>query len=122
RMEIHEFVIMRDHLHVILTPAPNHSLEKCGQFIKGGFSFRAKRELQFNSEVWQPSFKEHRIVDARDYVQHREYILTNPVKAGYVGAPEEWRWSSIHHQEWLVPVPEHLRGLSPNVKAASSPA
>lgn len=122
RMSIHEFVVMRDHLHVILTPAPDQSLEKCVQFLKGGFSFRAKRELQFSGEVWQESFKEHRIVDARDYAQHRDYVIANPVKAGYVAAPEEWQWSSIHRQEWLAPMPEHLRGLSPLKMIVSSPA
>jgi putative transposase len=122
RMSIHEFVIMRDHIHVILTPAADQSLEKCVQFIKGGFSFRAKKELQFNGEIWQDRPMEHRIVDARDYEQHREYLIANPVKAGYVSAPEEWQWSSIHRQEWLAPVPEYLRGSSPIKKAASSPA
>lgn len=123
RMQIHEFIIMRDHLHAILTPASDQSLEKCVQFIKGGFSFRAKRGLQFNGEVWQESFKEHRIVDARDYEQHREYVICNPVRASYVSTPEGWRWSSIHKQEWLASAPEHLRGLSPNFKTATpSPA
>jgi putative transposase len=116
RMAIHEFVVMRDHLHVLLTPAPDQSLEKCVQFIKGGFSFRAKRELQFNGEVWQESFQEHRIVDVRDYTQHREYVIANAVSAGYVNAPQEWRWSSIHRQEWLAAMPAHLR---PEAKPAS---
>jgi putative transposase len=110
RMDIHEFVVMRDHLHAILTPAPDQSLEKCVQFIKGGFSFRAKKKLQFNGEVWQESFKEHRIVDARDYEHHREYVISNPVHAKYVSAADEWRWSSIYRQEWLTSFPEHLRG------------
>jgi putative transposase len=43
RLHLHEFVFMRDHVHLILTPAPRVSLEKAMQFIKGGFSFRAKR-------------------------------------------------------------------------------
>jgi putative transposase len=120
RMAIHEFVVMRDHLHVILTPAPDQSIEKCVQFIKGGFSFRAKKELQFSGDVWQESFKEHRIADGRDYVQHREYVISNPVRARYVSAPEEWRWSSVHRQEWLAPRPEHLQGLSPDAPVASS--
>src|SRR5437016_5273194 len=59
RMAVHEFVVMPDHFHAILTPADEVSLEKSAQFIKGGFSFRAKRELGFNGEVWQESFGEH---------------------------------------------------------------
>ena len=41
---LHEFVLMPDHFHVIITPA-DISLERAVQFVKGGFSFRAGREL-----------------------------------------------------------------------------
>jgi len=39
---LHEFVIMPDHVHALLTPAPEISLELALQFIKGGFSYRLK--------------------------------------------------------------------------------
>src|SRR6266567_4996286 len=56
---LHEFVIMPDHIHVLLTPQT--SLEKAVQFIKGSFSFRAKKELGSNMEVWQKGFSDNRI-------------------------------------------------------------
>jgi REP element-mobilizing transposase RayT len=37
---LHEFVIMPDHVHALLTSAPEISLERAMQFIKGGFSYR----------------------------------------------------------------------------------
>ena len=79
---LHEFVLMPEHCHLLLTPNPDISVERVMQRIKGGFSFRAKRELQFNGEVWQPSFTEHRIRDWEDYCVRRKYILENPVRAG----------------------------------------
>jgi len=39
---LHEFVIMPDHVHALLTPAAEISLERAMQFIKGGFSYRLK--------------------------------------------------------------------------------
>ncbi len=86
RFLLHEFVIMPDHMHLLLTPASNVSLEKAVQFIKGGFSFRVKKELGFRDEVWQKSFTEHRVKDAADYEHHREYIRMNPVRARLAGA------------------------------------
>jgi putative transposase len=74
---LHEFVIMPDHVHVLLTPAQEISLERAMQFIKGGFSFRMK-ERGFIS---QPSFTNHRIRDWEDYERHRDYVLMNPVRA-----------------------------------------
>ena len=55
RFLLHEFVIMPDHFHLLLTPAPDISLEKCLQYIKGGFSFRARKELDFKHDIWQPT-------------------------------------------------------------------
>src|SRR5882672_1967641 len=75
---LHDFVIMPDHFHAMITPAQEISLEKAVQFIKGGFSFR----LQSKVSVWQSSFTNHRIRDAEDFERHREYIRMNPVRAG----------------------------------------
>ena len=47
---LHEFVVMPDHLHLLLTPPEQISLERAMQFIKGGFSYR----LDKRGAVWQP--------------------------------------------------------------------
>jgi putative transposase len=85
---------MPNHFHLLLTPAAEIPLEKALQFIKGGFSFRAKRENCFPYEVWQASFLNHRIHDAEDYKNHHTYILENPVRAGLSERPELFAWSS----------------------------
>ena len=94
RLQVHEFVFMRDHIHLILTPSPLVSLEKTMQFIKGGFSYRAKKEMSFHGEIWQKGYDEHRIRDAGAYARHVEYIWMNPVKAGSVERPKEYLYSS----------------------------
>ena len=89
---LHEFVIMPDHLHVLLTPLTN--LEKAVQFIKGGFSYRAKKELGSNLEIWQRGFSDHRIRDASDYRLHAIYIRQNPVRKHLCEQPEQYPYSS----------------------------
>lgn len=79
---LHEFVIMPDHVHVLLTPACGISVERAVQFIKGGFSYRLRKEEKIL--VWQQSFTNHRIRDAEDYERHCGYIRLNPVRAGLV--------------------------------------
>ena len=81
RFLLHEFVLMPDHFHLLLTPAPDVSLEKALQFLKGGFSFRVKRELRSNVEIWQTGFTEHRVRDWDDFQQHAICIRENPVRA-----------------------------------------
>lgn len=87
---LHEFVVMPNHFHLLMTPVGLVPLEKAIQFIKGGFSFRAKKELALASEVWQTSFYDRRVRDANEYVRSRHYIHMNPVRRGLVSNPEEF--------------------------------
>jgi putative transposase len=111
RFLLHEFVIMPNHFHALITPGPQVPLEKAMQFIKGGFSYRAKRELNVNFAIWQAGFANHRIQDLLDYEEHRSYILQNPVKARLVDAAELFPYSSAFRgmevdaaPPWLKPV------------------
>jgi len=107
---LHEFVVMPDHIHVLMTPQT--SLEKAVQFIKGGFSFRAKKELGSNMEVWQKGFQDHRIRDANDYAAHIVYIHDNPVKERLCEHPEEYPYSSARAGFELDAVPQGLKPQS----------
>jgi putative transposase len=107
---LHEFVIMPDHFHVIVTPQT--SLEKAVQLIKGGFSFRAKKELGSNLEVWQKGFSDHRIRDASDYRLHQVYIRQNPVRKHLCERAEEYPYSSAKPGFELDPIPQ---GLKPEI-------
>ena len=71
---IHDFVIMPNHLHVLLTVPGDLSIEKAMQLIKGCFSFRARREVEFKGEIWQRGFSDVRITDEASFDQHRAYI------------------------------------------------
>ena len=107
---LHEFVIMPDHFHALITPQT--SLEKAVQFIKGGFSYRAKKELGCNMEIWQKGFQDHRIRDANDWVVHVSYIHSNPVKERFCEGPDEFSYSSAHGGFELDAIPQ---GLKPQV-------
>ena len=98
---------MPDHLHILLTPLT--SLEKAVQFIKGGFSYRAKKELGSNLEVWQKRFADHRIRDDDDYRLHVIYIRQNPVRKHLCERPEEYPYSSARCDFDLDRAPQGLK-------------
>jgi putative transposase len=108
RFELHEFVVMPDHFHLIITPAEQIPLEKAVQYIKGGYSTTGRRELGLRG-VWQPKPSNHRIRDAADYEAHRDYIFDNPVRAGPALYPEEYPFSSARRLENLDPRPPALK-------------
>ena len=101
---LHAFVIMPDHLHLLITPF--ESVEKSVQLFKAGFSFQAKREREWNGEGWQSGFTDHRIRDEEDWKKHLEYIRTNPIEARLTE-------DSIPYEFIGLPCIEFPRGLKP---------
>jgi putative transposase len=114
---LHEFVIMPDHIHILLTTKT--SLEKAVQFIKGGFSYRAKKELGSNMEIWQKGFSDHRIRDSGDYLRHVAYIRENPARKHLCECAEEYPYSSATPAVELDPAPQ---GLKPTLVGSSNGA
>jgi len=96
KFKVHEFVVMRNHFHVLLTIGQGMTIERAVKLIKGNFSFRAKRELGFQWEIWQRGFSDVRITDRASYKRHVEYINENPVKAGYARSAEEYPYCSAY--------------------------
>jgi putative transposase len=88
KFRLHDFVVMPDHLHLLRTVGSGMTIEKAMQFIKGGFSYRLKKECGYLGEVWQRGFSEARVERRRSFLEHREYIAENPVSAGLADSPE----------------------------------
>jgi putative transposase len=101
---LHAFVVMPDHFHALITPAPDVSLEKAMQFIKGGFSFRLKSKL----EVWTHGFNESQIMDEMKFASCTRYIEENPVRRGLASTPNAHPFSSAACGP-LDTMPHHLR-------------
>ena len=104
RFHLHAFVIMPDHIHLLLTPSAEIALEKAMQFIKGGFSFQLKSQ----HEVWTRSFNEHRIQTPHDYQHHVAYIEQNPVRAHLTEKPQDYKFSSSTIPNLKDPCPSWL--------------
>jgi putative transposase len=111
---LHEFVLMPDHLHLLLTPGSTTTLEKAMQLIKGGSSFEIHSRRGHKMGIWQAGFHEWTIRDARDFENKAGYIRANPVRAKLVERAEDWPYGSAQtrFQCDLMP-PNLLQGLKP---------
>jgi putative transposase len=96
---VHEFVVMRTHVHLLITVDHNMSIEKAVQLIKGNFSYRARKEFGLRGAIWQRGFSEVRIFDREDYLKRKAYIEQNPVEAGLVKSAEEFPYCSLYLRE-----------------------
>ena len=114
---LHEFVIMPNHLHLLITPGETTSLEKAVQLIKGGSSHRIRTNRGKKMEVWQVGFYDWTIRDAHDWRVKVEYIRMNPVRARLVADPREWLYSSASQRFTIDPVPERFLDLASGAKA-----
>ena len=91
--QLHAFVVMPEHVHLLLTPR-GITIERAIQLIKGGYSRSFGLEFGVRKEVWQRGFTDHRIRDADDFAFHREYIHLNPVRRGLVQKAPEYKYCS----------------------------
>jgi len=85
---------MPEHVHLLLTPAANVTLEHGVQLIKGGSSHALGSILGRKREIWQCGFTDHRIRDPQDLLNHLNYIHRNPVERKLALDPVEYRYCS----------------------------
>jgi putative transposase len=90
KFKLHDFVIMPDHVHLLIEVVDDMTIEKAMQLIKGRFSHRLSHQFGYKGEVWQRGFTEEQLMNTESFEKHRQYIAENPVKAGLAASAEEY--------------------------------
>jgi putative transposase len=91
---IYAYVLMPEHVHLLLNEPPNILL---GQFLKA-FKQRSSRKLKGSGEhFWQARYFDANIHGEEARSEVIRYIHRNPVKRGLVARPEQYPWSSYNH-------------------------
>jgi putative transposase len=109
---LHEFVVMPDHFHLLITVGSDLTIERAVQFVKGGFAFRAGRDLGFRAPFWQKGFSEVRALNAEAFQGMTNYIHQNPVVRHLVAEASEFPYSSAHAGFDLDPPPQWLKPVA----------
>ena len=92
--KLHAFVVMPDHLHVLLTPSETTTIEKAMQMIKGGSSHRMGQDRPHTFPIWHSGFHDRWMRDAQEFQDTKVYIEQNPVVAKMVEKLEDYAFSS----------------------------
>ena len=109
---LHDFVLLLNHRHGILTPTDSVTLEKCLQLIKGGSSHEIHKVRDNKMQIWQSGFHKSRVTDSIDYKKKSDHIRFNPVVAKLVERPELWPFSSASGQFECDPIPKGLKPIT----------
>jgi REP element-mobilizing transposase RayT len=112
RYGLHAYVIMPDHVHLLLKPLAGWSLARILQGIKAFTARQINSHLCRKGTFWQDESFDHLIRNERDWLDKFRYIHDNPVKAGLVKSPEDYLFSSLvtmHSQGRLESLPHKNR-------------
>jgi putative transposase len=98
--EIHGYVVMPDHFHLLITEPPVKKLSTFMQILKQRFS-----KTRTESEVWEVRYHDFNIRTQAKRIEKLRYIHRNPVKRELVSNPEDWPWSSYTYYAKEHPSP-----------------
>jgi putative transposase len=105
-------VSLPDHWHCIAGPRSPETISGVIKSVKQSSMSGINQSLGTEGELWQPRFFDRALRTVEEYNEKVEYIHQNPVRAGLVSRPQDWRWSSFNEYAGLSPAEQiELCGL-----------
>jgi len=108
-VDIHAYVLMSNHYHLLATPRNDTGLSKLMQAVGRRYVQGFNRVHQRTGTLWEGRFKAAPIQTERYLLACMVYIDLNPVRAGLVARAADYAWSSHAHyiglrnDTWLKP-------------------
>jgi putative transposase len=102
--QIHAYVIMSNHVHLLMTPSTSTAISKAMQSVGRHYVLYVNRIYQRTGTLWEGRHKACPIDSDSYLLACYRYIELNPVRAGMVRSPADYRWSSYRHH--AVPEPD----------------
>ena len=101
--QLHAYVLMTNHVHLLMTPQHADSISRLMQHVGRLYVFYINKTYRRSGTLWEGRHKAS-LIDAERYLLAcYRYIEMNPVVAGMVQAPEQYRWSSYAFHAWGQP-------------------
>ena len=92
------FVIMDNHIHLLIRPINGESLSKIMQWILSVFAIHYNKHFNLKGHVWYDRFKSKIIETFQQLLATFKYICNNPLKAEMVSDPEEYKYGAL----WFI--------------------
>ena len=93
-VDIHAWVLMTNHVHLLATPHSDNSISRAMQHVGSHYTRYFNRIFCRTGTLWEGRFKSCLVQDERYFLICQRYIELNPVRAKMVGDPGDYQWSS----------------------------
>jgi putative transposase len=94
RLNLFGYVIMPEHVHLLLSEPQLDTLADALKSLKQGVS---RRLIGKAEHFWQKRYYDFNIRNYPQFVEKLSYIHRNPVRRGLCEHPQDWEWSSFRH-------------------------
>ncbi|MGH8399277.1 MAG: transposase [Gammaproteobacteria bacterium] len=91
---VHAYVLMTNHVHLLVTPQSREAISRTIQHVGRYYVSYINREYGRSGTLWEGRHKGSLVSVADYFLACSRYIELNPVRAGMVETPGEYRWSS----------------------------
>jgi len=88
------YVVMPEHVHLLMTEPERGNLASAVQAIKQSI---ARKLIAGREHFWQARYYDFNVFTSKKRIEKLKYIHRNPVKRGLVERPQDWAWSSFRH-------------------------
>ncbi len=124
--DIHAYVLMTNHVHLLLTPRRPKAIASLMQSLGRRYVRYFNESHDRSGTLWEGRYKASLVGSERYLHACYRYIELNPVRAGLTGDPVAYRWSSFRRNAWGEAdalVTEHAEytnlGTSPSDRATA---
>ena len=97
KYSLENFVIMNNHIHLIVKPEEINSLSKIMQWILSVFAIYYNKIHNLKGHLWRSRFWSKIIADIKQFIDTFNYISDNPVKADMVKEAQDYRYGGLYY-------------------------
>ncbi len=117
QLQIHAYVWMTNHIHLLATPENENSISKVFQSVGRKYVQYFNYTYKRSGTLWEGRYRATVVDSERYLLTVMRYIELNPVRAGMVAHPRDYPWSSYRRNalgeggknlDWLLPHREYL--------------
>lgn len=99
-VSIHAWCLMTNHIHFLVTPERSDSISLAMKGIGSRYAQYFNKTYRRTGTLWEGRHKSSLVQSDRYLLTCMRYIELNPVAAGMVDKPEQYRWSSYLSNAW----------------------